>query len=79
MALNKSGYTANLDFESNSQKKNLVEKEIPHPCSPKAVKMKVGSKFVQFIDKHFFVTCKLHKIFDRNIIKLSYCCMNNVI
>ena len=36
---------------------------------------KVGQKFLKLIDKHFPVGCKLRKVFNRNMVKVSYSCM----
>ena len=38
----------------------------------------VGKCFLSLIDQHFPKANPLHKIFNRNTIKLSYSCMNNV-
>ena len=44
----------------------------------KNVKTNVAQKFLRLIDKHFPKSSKLHKIFNRNSIKVSYSCMPNV-
>ena len=38
----------------------------------------VGKCFLTLIDKHFPKSNHLHRIFNRNTLKLSYRCMNNV-
>ena len=38
----------------------------------------VGKCFLSLIDKHFPKSNPLHKIFNRNTIKLSYSCMGNI-
>ena len=38
----------------------------------------VGKKFLQPIDLHFPPSNKFHKIFNRNNVKVSYCCTQNV-
>jgi hypothetical protein len=52
---------------------------IPNPPYSKSVRTNVGGRFLQLIDKHFPPTNPLHKIFNRNTIKVSsYSCMPNV-
>ena len=41
------------------------------------VKTNIAKNFLQLIDKHFPPEYKLHKIFHRNIVKVSYSCMAN--
>ena len=41
------------------------------------VQTNVARKFLQLIDKHFPPEHKLHKIFNRNTVKVSYSCMPN--
>jgi len=38
----------------------------------------VGKCFLSLIAQHFTKSNPLHKIFNRNTLKLSYSCMNNV-
>jgi hypothetical protein len=42
------------------------------------VKTNVGKKFLQLMDKHFPVGNPLHKIFNRNSVKMSYRCTANL-
>ena len=41
------------------------------------VKNNIGKNFLQLIDKHFPRSSKLHKIFNRNTVKVSYSCTPN--
>lgn len=41
------------------------------------VKTNIGQSFLNLVKKHFPPESVLHKIFNRNTIKISYCCMNN--
>ena len=43
-----------------------------------SVETKVGRVFLNLIDKHFGRNHKYHKIFNRNTIKVSYSCMDNM-
>ena len=45
---------------------------------PKNVTTKIGQRFLTLIDKHIPKNHKLHKIFNRNTIKISYSCMPNI-
>ena len=47
------------------------------PCSANLVK-KVGKPFLSLFDKHFPLTTRIHKTFNRNIVKTSYCCLPNM-
>ena len=38
----------------------------------------IGKNFLQLIDKHFPRSSNLHKIFSRNIVKVSYICLPNI-
>ena len=38
----------------------------------------VAKKFLQLLDKHFPPSNSHHKIFNRNSIKMSYCCTQNL-
>ncbi len=49
-----------------------------NPPFSKNVKTNIARNFLCLIDKHFPPNHKLHKIFNRNTVKVSYSCMNNV-
>ena len=49
-----------------------------NPPYSQNVETKVGKSFIQLIDQHFPKSNPLHKIFNRNTVKLSYSCMSNV-
>ena len=49
-----------------------------NPPFSKSVKTNVGRSFLNLLDKHFPPSHKLHKIFNRNTVKVSYSCMDNV-
>jgi hypothetical protein len=49
-----------------------------NPPFSKSVNTNIGWEFLSLIDKHFPLQHKLHKIFNRNTVKISYSCMNNV-
>jgi hypothetical protein len=49
-----------------------------HPPFSKNVNTNIGREFLSLIDKHFPPQYKLHKNFNRNALKISYSCTNNV-
>ena len=82
-ALNKSGYNYNLTYRKPSpgtkHRKNRPRNIIWfNPPYSQNVKTKVGKCFLTLIDKHFPKSNPLHKILNRNTLRLSYSCMNNV-
>ncbi|XP_047142690.2 uncharacterized protein LOC124816972 [Hydra vulgaris] len=84
-ALKKSVYKLNLTYQpqiissQNQQKKqrkrNIIWYNPPFSLN---VKTKIGNRFLALIDLHFPAGHKLHKIFNRNSIKISYSCMPNL-
>lgn len=80
-ALDNSGYTYKLHYvqkpkaRKRSRKRNVVWYNPPYNQN---VKTNVGKAFLKIVDKCFPPGNKLHKIFNRNTIKLSYSCMPNV-
>ena len=49
-----------------------------NPPFSKNVKTNIACSFLHLVDTHFPSGHKLHKIFNRNTVKVSYSCMNNV-
>jgi hypothetical protein len=89
-ALKQSNYKANLQYPTaettpttNSPSQNEKRKRTRNiiwfnPPYSKTVRTNVARDFLRLIDRHFPKTSPLHKIFNRNTIKVSYSCMNNV-
>ena len=77
-----SGYTEKLNYiPRNPDRKINRKRDILwfNPPFSKSVQSNIGRKFLKLIDKHFGnKDHKLNKIFNRNKIKLSYCCMDNM-
>ena len=71
-----------LNFEPpaipNNKKKRQRNIIWFNPPFSRAVSTNVAKRFLQLIDKHFPPSNKLHKVFNRNTIKVSYCCTQNV-
>ena len=49
-----------------------------NPSYNQNVSTNIAKIFLKLVDKHFPRTHRLHKIFNRNTIKVSYSCMSNV-
>ncbi|PFX22533.1 hypothetical protein AWC38_SpisGene12938 [Stylophora pistillata] len=83
-ALKKSGYSYTLSFNAASNQaprpRRNRQRNITwfNPPYSKNVETNVGKCFLALIDKHFTKTNPLHKIFNRNTLKLSYSCMGSI-
>ena len=81
-ALNESGYKYTLHYEptTTSRRRNRQRKDILwyNPPFSKNVSTNIGHRFLSLVDKHFHKDHKLRKIFNRNTVKISYSCMNNI-
>ena len=82
-ALNCSGYNnISLSFHqsSTSHVKRQRHRKIIwfKPPYNRAVITNVAKKFLQLIDLDFPPSNKFHKVFNRNNVKVSYCCTQNV-
>ena len=49
-----------------------------NPSFSKNVKTNIARSLLKLVDMHFPIGNKLHKIFNRNTVKVSYSCMSNV-
>jgi hypothetical protein len=49
-----------------------------NPPYSKNVSTNVGQSFLKIIDEEFPADHPLHKIFNRNTVKISYSCMPNI-
>ena len=80
-ALNHSNYHVNLHYtpsnNSNGNKRRQRNIIWFNPPYSKNVRTNVGKIFLNLIDKHFPPSNCLHKIFNRNSVKVSYSCMDN--
>ena len=82
-ALLKVGYNHKLTYQKHNQKKDSSQhrkRQIIwfNPSYSKNFTTKAGTFFLSLIDKHFPPHHKLHKIFNRNNIKISYSCLPNI-
>jgi hypothetical protein len=84
-ALDKSGYNHKLQFKyplnltNNKNTRSRKRKIIWYnPPNSKNVSTNVGQSFLKIIDEEFPADHQLHKIFNRNTVKISYSCMPNI-
>ena len=81
-ALKQSGYnTINLKYQpliiSNTKQKHRLNIILFNPPLSCNVSTNVAKKFLQLQDKYFPPSNSLHKIFNHNTIKVSYCRTQN--
>ena len=67
----------NNDKNDNKQRKRKIIWYNPRYSAN--IKTNIGKTFVYLIKKHFPNTNKLHKIFNKNTVKISYSCMSNIL
>ena len=85
-ALKRSGFEGKLEYNPNPRpavsakkkrrrRRNIIWFNPPYDinCSTD-----VGRIFLSLIDKHFPEHHRYHSLFNRNTVKMSYCCMGNV-
>ena len=79
--------TENTPISNQSLKKAVPTKQKRHwqpntiwfnPPFSRAVFTNVGKRFFQLLRHHFPPCNKLHKIFNMNTVKVSYCCNQHV-
>ena len=58
-----------------NRKRKIIWFNLPYS---KNVRTNIARNFLHLIDKHFPKSSRLHKIFNRNTVKVSYSCMPNV-
>ena len=82
--LDQCGYSEKITFEKEQfthERRNRGRKTIWYshnsPFS-KNVKTNIAKQFLHLLDKHFGRNHKYHKIFNRNNVKTSYSCMDNM-
>ena len=80
-SLQESGYKTSMSYaqtevETNKNRsRNIIWF---NPSFSQNVKTNIDKMFLKLIKKHFPNYHRLHKIFNLNTIKLSYCCMGNM-
>ena len=82
-ALTLSGYDFKLKYEETTQTRNKPKNRRRqiiwfNPPWSANCETKIGAKFLNIVDTCFPPTHPLHKIFNRNTLKVSYSCMPNM-
>ena len=72
---NKFKYKTETTPKNKSRKRNIIWY---NPPFNKNVTSKIGGGLLQLVKKHFPIDHNLHKIFNKNTIKVSYCCTRNM-
>ena len=77
--LRNSEFTKDVEYvEGRKSKKPVVKRNHArrvtwfNPQYSKNIITRLGQKFLKLIDKHFSIGSKLHKLFNRNTVKVSY-------
>ena len=85
--MKKFGYQASLEYikpkvdniENNTNKLQRKRKIILfNPPFNKSVTSNVGRRFLKLVEKHFSKETKLQNVFNKNMSKVSYCCIQNM-
>ena len=68
------------DLENKNNNRRNRQRNIIwfNPTFSQRVSTNVAKQFLEFLDKHFLPYNQLHKIFNRNTVKVSYSCTPNV-
>ena len=87
-ALTNSGFNSTLTYTTPSQLQSSQSAKQKHqrkrnimwfkPPFDKNVTSNIGRRFLELFDLHFYVGHPYHRIFNRNTVKVSYCCMPNM-
>ena len=78
-ALKSSGYKEKIQYDRNQNQRKRSRNIIWfNPPFSQNVQTNVVKSFLHLIDKHFPKSSKLHKIFNRNNLKVSYSCTTNM-
>ena len=85
-ALKESGFTVELKYlpnevqELGNKNRRKRKRKIIwfNPPYSKNVKTNVGKVFLKLLKKNLRTSHILHKVFNRNTVKISYSCMKNV-
>ena len=74
----KLSYTSaqNKNYKNDKQRKRkIIWNNPPYSANVKTI---IGKTFLSLIKKHFPKTNKLHKIFNKNIVKISFSYLSNI-
>ena len=74
-ALKKSGFKVDFKYTKNQRQKYIIWF---NPPFKKVVTTNAAKMFLRLINRHLPKSHRLHKIFNRNTVKVSYSCMQNM-
>ena len=83
-ALKESGFTENLEFDKTNTGTERTRRRRKrkiiwyNPPFSKNVQTNIARSFINLVKKHFPPTHKYRKIFNKNNLKVSYSCMENM-
>lgn len=79
-ALENSDFSYNMEYKSYQPSSRKRKRNITYfnPPFSSNVKTNVGKEFLKLVRKHFTPEHKLHSLFNRMNLKLSYSCMPNI-
>ena len=81
-ALKESGFSETLNYiapTTNPKRQNRKQKIIWfNPPFSRSVKSNIDRTFLPLLSKHFPQNYTIHKIFNRNTVKISYSCLRNI-
>ena len=80
-ALRKSGFNGDMKYvDKQSEQRKIRKRNVTwfNPPFNQNVTTNVARQFLSLVDKHFPIHHRYHKLFNRNNVKCSYSCMNNV-
>ena len=75
LVYNKENTALNEQDEKKKHKRNIIWFNPPY-CS--TVKTNVGKLFLKLVKRHFPKGHKLHKMFNKNSLRVSYSCLKNM-
>lgn len=79
-ALRDSGYREKMTYHEPTSTRRKRSRKVTwfNPPYSKSVKTNVGKTFIALIEKHFPAHHKYRKLFNKNNVKVSYSCMDNM-
>ena len=61
--------------DDKQRKREIIWYNPPYSAN---IKTNIGKNFLNLIKKHFLKTNKLHKILNKNTVKINYSCKSNI-
>ena len=80
-ALRRRGFNGDMEYvDKQSEQRKIHKRDVTwfNPPFNQNVTTNVARQFLSLVDKHFPKFHRYHKLFNRNNVKCSYSCMNNM-